>query len=135
MPPFVRKLHHLSFKEWVSTYGKVAGIVSVCFIAMFGFDYATIRVVPRLMSLVATQNAHLPKLWLTLFIITGVILALSIFLQEGTKEGLTSMFGSTVQYGDITGGFKKNIATATNVGILLLFVELLIAPFFLGGSL
>lgn len=130
---FLGSLHKLTWKEWLKTSAKVAAIVAFGFISLFALDYALSESIPVVQ--IFLSKVHLSAKWFYLVAmgLTMFFVVITVLLQQGAKDGLTSMLGSGVQYGDITGTFTNRVGIVFNVSTALLFAELILSPVFLGG--
>lgn len=131
---FLKKIHKLTLREWASSAVKVAAIVAVGFVSLFALDYMLSEGVSLIQILVSKAHFSLKWVYLIIVAVTVLILTVTVLLQQGAKGGLTSMLGSNVQYGDVTGGFTARVSRAFDIATALFFVELIFAPIFVSAG-
>lgn len=130
-------VHKPTAKEWFSIFWKVALIVLVLAVFFLGFDYITLEAILFVQSFVdiASTSKTPAIVYATLLVVTGVLTLITILLQRGNSDGLTSMFGSGVEYGGSSiSGLASRIGKVSAVLMVLFAVLVMLSPAVFGGG-
>lgn len=132
----VRKTSVPSLKQWWHSYWRVVlitvGIALVLIFADYGFSQFAIFAQSHMPTL--DLGSLIQKIYIGALFVTGVLTAIGILIQRGTSDGLTSMFGSNVQFSTSISGVTKRIAKFTLIMGIIFAVLCFVSPLVLGGS-
>lgn len=124
-----KKVHTPTKKEWFKEYYRVVfGIVALGLFLM-GIDWLFVEGVILFQSFIAGPGLDGigAGLFITLIVLSGLLLSTFILLQRGTSDGLTSLFGSSVEFGGSSiAGLTSKLSTVTIiVGSFFVFLCLI----------
>lgn len=131
----IKKITVPTKRQWWSTLWRVSLILVVFGALLFVIDYLLLEGVLGLQTAMTPLGVRWVEVFYSVLIfLTGLVAAISILSTSGGDEGgLSSMLGSGVQYGDVTGGFGRKVSKTIFISSGLLLVLALFAPVFLGG--
>lgn len=123
-------------KQWWHSYWRVVIItvaIAVLLIAAdYGFSQAT------LFAQSSMPAINLGKTGVNIYIgalfLMGILTAAGVLIQQGTTDGLTSMFGSNIQYSSSMSAMTKKISKITLFFGIAFTILCLVSPIVLGGS-
>lgn len=128
-----RRVHRPSFSEWKKEYkwvlvvvlGSVLTIMAVDWLALLGRD-ALLGILPN------SGGGTVETIFLVVYVLCGLLTLGSVLLLRGSTGGLSSLLGSSVEYGAMsTAGFEQKI-TRFMVTMAVTFVLMtLFSPLFL----
>lgn len=123
-------------RTWWSTLVRVSAILLVAGAVLFLVDWGLLRGVLGLQSMmVRLDESWVSWIYLSLLTLTGLLASIGVLSQQGDSAGLSSMLGSSMQSGDVTGRVGNRVAMLTVV-LGVLFVTLaFFSPIFLEGML
>lgn len=111
-----KRIHWPSLNDWKKEYWKVLLGIIVMGILFTGVDWLFLEGISLLQAWIAGPGLEGigNGIYTTLMIVSGTLLALVIFLQRGTTDGLTSMFGSGFEFGGSSvAGLTSRVSAAT----------------------
>ncbi len=111
-----KKIYTPPKEVWWKEYRHVIGGVLLLSILLLAADWLFVQSISFLQGWLAGPG--LPGIasgiYLTLLILSGILTVSGIFLQRGSADGLTSLFGSTLEYGgSSTAGITQKVSTYT----------------------
>lgn len=107
----VRKVHHPSFPEWKKEYKWVLLGVAGSVLVIMGMDWLALLGRAALVDFLPQMGGGAAETIFTVaYIICGLLALGSILLLRGSTGGLSSLLGSSVEYGAMsTAGFEQKI--------------------------
>ena len=130
-----RKVTKPSGKQWFDTFWKVLLIAVVLGVFFLGFDYAASRVVVGFQNIIQISegSSMLAIIYTAIIVLVGVVSVASILLQQGSSDGLTSLFGSSIEYGGSSiSGLTGKVSTISVVSMALFILLVLFSPIVYG---
>lgn len=129
-------LHRPSGHEWGRTLWRVSLILLVLGLLIMGADYLLAEGVMAFQGLLAPLplGPGVTAAYLVFMVVLGLLTAGGILLQQGTTDGLTSLFGSSSGFGGGSASFGKHVAYFTHATGGLFLLAILASPALLGGA-
>lgn len=131
----VKKVHTPSLAEWRREWKWVLIVVAGAIVAIMGVDWVGLKANNALVDFlpeIAMRGGAAETVFLIAYAICGLLTLGSVLLLRGSTGGLSSLLGSSVEYGAMsTAGFEEKV-TRFMVTVASLFVLMtLLSPLFL----
>ena len=130
----VKKVTTPTRKEWLNIFIRVSLILLIAGAVLFVVDWLLLKGILTFQGYV--QEVQAPWLswsYLVVLVMSGFLAGIGVLSQQGSDAGLSSMLGSSVQAGDVTGRIGNRVARLTVALGALFVIFSLFSPIFLKG--